>query len=344
MVALDRHLASIENLGTSFVRANLDWPQLEPVPPAGSHAYNYHVLDRWVGALAAHGLRWYAVGVGTPAWAADRQALALGCSIYSPPADPQDFAKAMAAVASRYGRDGTYWREYPAQNYRPVVEYEVWNEPNASASWCPGPDPVAYGELVEAASAAIHEVDPDAKVIMGGLAPFLESRSASGDTRAVQGFESFLVEAANATPGVREAIDVVGIHAYGDDPEAVARQVAGYRDATIAAGMPQVPLSLNETGWTTQGSGAFEPVPEAMRADYMREVTGAIASSNCGIASLSPHTWTTEETDPQNQEHWFGIASRESGRPYPTATAYGETIREYPPGSEVDPTNSICGD
>ncbi len=59
------------------------------------------------------------------------------------------------------------------QRYAPlgVHAWEIWNEPNHVAFWGPRPDPVAYTDLLERASSAIHEVDPGATVMNGGLAP-----------------------------------------------------------------------------------------------------------------------------------------------------------------------------
>jgi hypothetical protein len=52
-------------------------------------------------------------------------------------------------------------------------------------------------------------------------------------------------------------------------------------------------------------------IPEAIR-------------SNCLVSSIAPHTWITEESDPDNPEHWFGIADPLTGAPYESGAAYFE--------------------
>jgi hypothetical protein len=46
--------------------------------------------------------------------------------------------------------------------------YEIWNEPG-DEFWNPGANPEEYGKLVKAVIPAIHEADPEAKVVFGGL-------------------------------------------------------------------------------------------------------------------------------------------------------------------------------
>ncbi len=56
------------------------------------------------------------------------------------------------------------------KHFRGRVEYyEVWNEPNIEY-WNPVANPEDYGKLFKAAAAAIHDADPNAKAVFGGLA------------------------------------------------------------------------------------------------------------------------------------------------------------------------------
>jgi hypothetical protein len=58
-----------------------------------------------------------------------------------------------------------------AQRYPLAAGIEVWNEENASTHWggCPA-DPVRYTELLQRAYDAVKAVDPNMKVVTGGLA------------------------------------------------------------------------------------------------------------------------------------------------------------------------------
>lgn len=333
---VDRHLARISELGLSFVRANLDWTTLEPSPPVdGERKYDFRSHDVWVAALARHRLRWYALGVGPPAWAADPASVAAGCGIRSGPARPDDLAALMGAIATRYGRDGTFWREHPELPYRPIVDYEVWNEPNHGGSWCPFPEPGEYAPLYLETRDAIKAVDPNARVFVGGLAPYRSSRAPTALEPAAVGAAEFVEAVAAADPRLREEVDAVAVHLYGDAATIVA-DLGMYRDLLDGAGLAGVPLSVNEIGWTTRGEGGFTPVPEPDRAALLGQTVDTIARSNCGIASIAPHTWVTEEVDPADQEHWFGIADPDLARPYPSGKAYAEVVREVPAGKRLD--------
>ena len=104
----------------------------------------------------------------TPKTVADRQAYA-------------NFAKAVAT----------------AFKGKPVLGYEIWNEPDSSHYW-PNPDVVAFGDLVARASTAIKAADPSAKVITGGLS--------NHD-------QAYLLALASQTSNL-SAVDAIGIHPY----------------------------------------------------------------------------------------------------------------------------------
>ena len=47
--------------------------------------------------------------------------------------------------------------------------WEIWNEPDNPDYWSKQDDLKSYSQLLSAASKAIKEVDPSAKIVMGGL-------------------------------------------------------------------------------------------------------------------------------------------------------------------------------
>jgi hypothetical protein len=320
---LDRHLAQLAAGGVDFVRANVDWPRLEPMPPRrDGHRYDFSGLDAWVRALSLHGLSWSAVvmGVPTPQWAADPGALKV-CGSRAVPRRSADVAALAGALARRYGHRGTFWRQNTELTPRPVSEYELWNEPNLGSFWCPLPDPAAYAAVADASADAIDAADPRATLVLGGLAAFHRTEFvAPGDAHhAVTGFLDRMLA---ARPELRRKLDVIGVHAYGAAPRGVLDRLAEQRRAIDATALRGKPLSFNETGWYTSGIGPLPPVDEEQRAAYLAETTDAVARSNCGLASFAPHTWTTREVDPLDIEDFYGIADPKSGDPYPSADAY----------------------
>ena len=320
--AVGLHLSAISELGVDFVRANTDWVSLEPVAPGpGGASYDFSTHDRWVEALATRDLRWQPTGIGitTPPWAR-APAVEAECGDRSPP-QPEAFAEMMAALAGRYGAGGSFWAEHPDLPRLPVQEFEVWNEPNFSAFWCPAPDPEGYAEVALAAARAIHDADPEARVVLGGLAGFSSGQSPlEGSAISPERFVAGMLE---SEPQLREELDVVGLHIYESDPEAVVQRLAA-----ITAAMDDVlplPVALSEVGWPTSGQGA---VPEELRVEYLDRVPSLVAGEACRVESLAPHTWITAELDPGNAEDWFGLADPVTGVPYPSAGAYASAIDE----------------
>jgi hypothetical protein len=315
-----RHLDAIANAGIGFVRALAIRLAIEPVPP-DELARDFTETDDWVAALAEHGLRWRPVlGTPTPEW--DRAQ--PSCAQKSPPADPAAFASYAGAVAARYGSRGSFWTEHSDLAELPIRDFEIWNEPNHFAFWCPAPDPAAFAELAALAAEAIHRAAPGARVTLGGLAPFQASDPPQRLTP-----EEFIAPLVAADPSLAGAVDAIGVHVYGPTAAEPIAQLDAYRATLDRAGLGDKPMVVNEAGWYAAGeNGSWPAVPEEQRAEYMEQLTGAVVRDRerLGIAAFAPYTWTTPEEDPFDVEDWFGIAEPESGEPYPSAAAYAKVI------------------
>ena len=88
----------------------------------------------------------------------------------TPPANPQEYAAFVGALAQHFGTK--------------VAAYEIWNEEDSSGWWAGGPNPAAYTQLLEATYPAVKAADPSATVVLGGLTgndfEFLEGVYAAG--------------------------------------------------------------------------------------------------------------------------------------------------------------------
>ena len=183
----DRALDIIADAGMTLVRGGIEWQTAETV--AGT--YDFTALDPFVASLEARGLK----------------LLFLLCyfnPLYPGPADPAfssttvpafaAFAKAVATHLSGHG-----------------VIYEVWNEEDGDF-WPPppaitAPNPGQYAQLSMAAIAAVHSVDPQAMVTLGGLQGFDSgiSRCGCSPSEEPQGSTQWpstpiVLEAARASP------------------------------------------------------------------------------------------------------------------------------------------------
>ncbi len=163
----ERALDLIAAGGFRWVRQSFPWALIEPAPGQ----YDWAPWDRIVEETAARGLGLIAVLERPPDWAG------------SPPV-PADFARFAGAVAARYGDRIRY--------------YQVWHNPNLQDGWGTRPHPAQYAELLRQAALAIRAADPDARILLGSLAPTVER--GPENLSEVRFLEEFYVACAGGNP------------------------------------------------------------------------------------------------------------------------------------------------
>ncbi|NIA27782.1 MAG: hypothetical protein GWP02_06970, partial [Desulfobulbaceae bacterium] len=156
------------------------------------------------------------------------------------PADPAVFAKAVVGLVERVveGTETKTGNNRP----RPVMYWEVWNEPEAPQFWEPtlGADPdsffnMAISTLMELDAYRSSTIDPAGQAIKIGLASFVSFTSAIA---TINGFD-----------GTNIPLDFISFHAYNDDPlfivDAIVQTEAAIRNSTDYQGAE---LVLGEWG------------------------------------------------------------------------------------------------
>jgi O-antigen ligase len=150
--ALDAALAWIDEGGFTWVRQSFYWSQIEPEagdgPSRTQDDFDWATSDRILDALARYPrLRLVAVFDDDPP---------------IPPTDPDRFASFAGAFAARYGARVDY--------------YQVWDEPNLANHWGGASvNPPAYADLLARTAHAVRTADPDARILLAGLAPNVET-------------------------------------------------------------------------------------------------------------------------------------------------------------------------
>jgi hypothetical protein len=280
-------LAALRATGANLARADAFWEMSEPSPPAdGVHHYDWRFDDLIAAALAAHGLRWLPIIDYSAPWAQ-----LVPHQAHSPPASAADYAAYAAALASRYGAGGSFWRSNPSLPPTPTDTYEVWNEPDSAVFWFPKPDAASFAALYLRARAAIRTVQPNSRVLVGGL------------TRPT----SFLPAMLAAAPNLRQQLDGVAIHPYGATPQAVLDKVRGARATLVSLGLGRVPLYVTEFGWSTSPPGGFGYLTERLRPTYIEQALTELGHLDCGVAAVLLYAWITPQTNPSDTNDWFGI-------------------------------------
>lgn len=176
----------------------------------------------------------------------------LGLKRYAePPETDREWDRWRARVrlyAERYGPDGAFWSENPEVPYRPLRAWEVWNEPNLSEFWDRREvDAAEYARLLVETRAVLRSVDPQARIVIGGLTSRHDATS----------YLSALLDEVRACHA-----DAIGIHPYAPTAEGAIDHLEAVRTAADAAGAEELPLWITEIGWRV-GSTSYAGVPDA---------------------------------------------------------------------------------
>jgi hypothetical protein len=255
---VDRTVAAMRAAGIRWVRLNASWAAVEPNRKRALDANALADLDYAVHAASGAGMRvLMPIADGVPYWASadPRKSDAGGrrsWNRYWRPTSFADYGDVVRAILRRYSAQG-------------VHDFEIWNEPNHPRFWPSGPDPAEYVELLRAGSQAVRAEDPQARVVLGGLA----------------GNDYAWLERLYAA-GARGLFDVAAVHPYTGsvDPTWCWDQAGTTRLAKdafcaieevhrtmAAAGDAAVPIWLTEFGWSTN-QGDYG-VTESEQAQYL---------------------------------------------------------------------------
>lgn len=213
---LESELGAMVAGGVETVRVAAYWRDMQPyrrfaaVPARERRRFrnehgvptDFSSFDRLVAAAARRRLRVLPAVVLTPRWASVVPGLA-----WSPPSSATQYARFVAALASRYGTYGTFWLEAPSVPKLPIRAWQVWNEPNARFFWRHASWTRRYVRLLRETRRAVRAVDPSARIVLGGLVN--RSWTALEEIYRARGRGTFDVAAVH--PFTRRARDVVRI-------------------------------------------------------------------------------------------------------------------------------------
>jgi polysaccharide biosynthesis protein PslG len=185
------------------------------------------------------------------------------------------FARWAAAAAAHYRGHSLIW--------------EIWNEPNIGF-WKPKPDVKQYIALVQATTAAIRQVHPQATIV----AP------------ASSEFPWRFLEELCAAPGVLERLDAISVHPYRDyhrGPETAAadyRRLRGLIERFASPEKQFIPILSGEWGYASHGKGLSL---EAQGAFVARQ---QLANLLYGVPLSIWYDWKNDGPDRNYNEHNFG--------------------------------------
>jgi hypothetical protein len=294
-VDLGGQLDSMVASGVESVRVTVNWAADQPYPteaqvPSSRRSQFQDVagvptrfadLDRLVAAAAPRGLSVLPVVEYTPGWD-----LIPPGSTASPPRSPAPYAAFLAALARRYGPRGSFWAAHPGLPVAPIRMWQIWNEPDFASYWSVQPFAPSYVRLLAASRAALRTVDPQARVVLGGLPDFSWRYLAQ----------------IYAVPGAAGTFDLVAIHPYTAQPQGVLVILSRVRAVMSHSGDTGKPILITELSWPSSAGKAPQQfgigTTEALQAQRLNRVMPLLAANRTrlGLAGFYWYTWMGNES------------------------------------------------
>jgi hypothetical protein len=265
-----------EATGGGYARLHVGWLDVEPSNTTPDN-FNWSWYDYLFGLARAEGVQILATIVGCPAWACPDANGPINEGLYS------EVGQFLGAFAARY--------KQPPYD---VHAYELWNEPDATngvnrqLGW--GNHPDKYATMLAYAYPAIKANDPQAAVLMGGIAygNFIDEGGPFN--------RDFLPDLLAA--GGEQHIDAVAFHYYSHD--SIYPNIAGkdeqIRSLVDAAGA-SLPLVCTETGLTSDPAFGSS---EAIQARYTVKLHSWAAAA--GVRSVAWFLYRDYTSSDPNQQ------------------------------------------
>ena len=309
---LPHHLDLMHQIDVNWVRQIFRWNTVD----LGNGSYDWAAWDAVVEAVEQYPeLELVAVLVNTPEWAQLESA-----ETYSaPPEDMGDFAQFAASFAQRYGTIIDY--------------YQIWDEPNIALGWggLP-PNPTHYTAMLDAASTAIRQNDPDATIIAAALAPTSE------DNR--NNLSDFAYLDAMLSVGAADYVDAFAAKPYGFDLPPDQRDVSvetfnfsriiGHREILEQHNLHDMPMWASQWGWNalpdnwTGDPSIWGQVTQSQQVDYTSAALARSEQEWPWLGGVVLHHWQPD-AEPDNPQWGFALIDQQ-GQP----TQLWHSLAEFP--------------
>ncbi len=242
--------------GVQWQREEIFWDRVQQEPGGDftwtGNEQGFFNYDHAIESQVASGIQVLGLLDYNPAWFKGQ----------NPPLDAwlDDWGDFVYASVARYGRDRGW-----------IKHWELWNEPNVAESGYQSGlyDSMHFVRLLEVGYAAAKAADPEAKIVMGGIAGILQRQEPNN-----YDWHEYLDEVGKA--GGWNYVDILAIHFY--QPEAPENPVLRYeRWANLRGELAYLDVLLNrygfkpvwitELGWST--NSVWPGVSEDAQAFYL---------------------------------------------------------------------------
>jgi hypothetical protein len=231
-----------QGANVGFVRIPVIWQFVEPSPDA----YDFSLLDYYVGQAAQNGLEVLPFAYTSPSWAV-QGCKGLKCQNVPPLNTPEArdaWQGFLRDLVSRYGPEGTFFQQNPGIPQQPIRQWQCWNEPS-SPYYFKNPDAARYADLVRLCHEAITSVDPNAKILLAGLFGSPKgSRTAGSKKNVIWKYLGRFYK----VPGISASFDAVSVHPYSSTTRQLKRVLNKTLKAIVRAGDAGVEIAVTEIG------------------------------------------------------------------------------------------------
>jgi hypothetical protein len=309
-------LPQMQSAGSAWMTVALHWSDVEPTAPiSGVHTYDWSRFDATVARAQAAGMSIFVLFADNPAWAAQYR--------NGPVTNTVDLISVVSAAAQRY--NGSVAGS-------PVINYwSFYAEPDNGALWqaklgkgywggvpaCTVPacgTPAGYADMLAGVSAAIRAANPNAVVMIGGLA--YDAFTTDGGP-FVQGFLAGVLDQLNSAHGGAAAtLGAVAFHYYpistGRWPT-IKEKAQEIRSIMTQHGAGSLPLIVPEMGYWSDSLGSSEPLQASALVQMF------VRGLSVGIQQMS--WFMVFDSGPGTETHGL-FRGTDLNSPKPAYTAY----------------------
>ncbi len=267
-----RELEAVADAGIAWIRIDFAWCDLETT----QGNWDFARMDRVVDEASSNGSRILGILGAAPSWANG------GLAWNYPPTNIDAWRNYVATVAGHFRERVSAW--------------EIWNEENISQFWMPYPNADKYVALLGVASAAIRPVDPEVKVVMGGVA----------------GLGSDFLDAC-LKRGAADYVDAIAYHPYPETltfgnyrpQEKACRDLVGFVRQLIGKYSSRpIEIWVTELGWTTS---ALAPPGVDMETQADHVLRSFINDADTEVRVLIWYNLYDEQQNAWNPEQNYGL-------------------------------------
>lgn len=303
-------LAQMQAAGAKRVSTMLDWNVIEPTPGV----LDWTSSDTKIRNARNAGMDTFVLFAGDPQWA-------WAGTPTNRTTDPVKRLNFVRALVERYDCDGSQdapggnlcvrdWSFYPEPDYDRA---DLRNIPGAKGYW--GRRAKEYAQMIKDVSVAVHQQDPNARVMIGALA------YDRFDTDGGPFIRSFLPDVLNELNtvygGASNYLNAIAVHYYPIKFPTMRAKLTEIRGLMQTYNVARLPLLVPEAGYWSQADSNEQQQAQRLVQFYAEALA----------MDVEQVSWFTVFDDGPGQAAWGLFRGRDLNQPKPAYVAYQNAAR-----------------